>query len=74
VTVRDTGAPLLTGKLVCNASVAGKALRHAESFKAGKARLSFVVPKRARGRLLRVAIKVTAAAVTAGHAYTHRVR
>ena len=36
VTPSDTGARLLTGHLDCSPSVAGKAIRHTASFKAGK--------------------------------------
>ena len=32
----DTGAPLTTGRMVCNPSVAGKPIKHTESFTAGK--------------------------------------
>ena len=54
VTRSDTGAPLRTGKMDCEPSVAGKLLTHTDSFTAGKARLSFVVPKTAKGKLLKV--------------------
>ena len=74
VTRSDTGALLLTGKMDCDPSVAGKVIRHAESFKAGKARLSFVVPKTAKGKLLKVKIKITASGQTAGRTYTYAVR
>ena len=74
VTRSDTGARLLTGKMACNPSVAGKTIGHAESFKAGKARLSFVVPKTAKGKLLKVKIAITASGQTAGRTYTYPVR
>ena len=74
VTRSDTGAPLLTGKMACAPSVAGKAIRHTESFKAGKARLSLVVPKTAKGKLLKVKITITASGQTAGRTYTYAVR
>ena len=54
--------------------VAGKTIAHAESFKAGKARLSFVVPKTAKGKLLKVKIAITASGQTAGRTYTYAVR
>jgi hypothetical protein len=74
VTRSDTHARLLTGKLVCNPSVAGKRVRHAESFKAGKVRLSLVVPATARGKLLKVKITVIALGHTARHTYAFAVR
>ena len=52
----------------------GKVLRHTDSFKAGKARLSFVVPKTAKGKLLKVEIKITASGQTASRTYTYAVR
>ena len=55
----DTGAPLTGARMACSPAVAGKLLKHAESFKAGKARLTFVVPKTAKGKLLKITIKIT---------------
>ena len=74
VTRSDTGAPLLTGKMARTRRSAGKVIRHTDSFKAGKARLSFVVPKTAKGKLLKVKIKITASGQTAGHTYTYLLR
>jgi hypothetical protein len=74
VTRSDTGAPLLTGKMDCAPTVVGKLLTHTDSFKAGKARLSFVVPKTAKGKLLKVRIAITASGRTAGHTYSYAVR
>jgi hypothetical protein len=58
VTRSDTGAPLTTGKMICDPSVSGKVIRHAESFKGGKARLSFLIPKSAKGKLLKVKVTI----------------
>jgi hypothetical protein len=74
VTRSDTGARLLTGKMVCDPSVAGKVIKHVESFKAGKARLSFVVPMTAKGKLLKVKLEITASGHTAGRTFTYAVR
>ena len=74
VTRSDTGALMLTGTMICNPSVAGKVIGHADSFKAGKARLSFVVPKTAKGKLLKVKVKITASDQTASRMYTYAVR
>jgi len=71
VTRSDTGAPLRKGKLVAYPSLAGRVLRHTSAFKAGKARLSFVVPKTAKGKLLRIRVKVTAAGQPASRTYTY---
>ena len=58
VTRSDTGKPLTTGKLICDPSVMGKVIAHAESFKAGQARLSFVVPNTAKGKQLKVKVTI----------------
>ena len=66
VTLDDTTAimvtwdPVLSGKMVCDPSVGGKTVAHTESLKNGQARLSFVVPKTAKGKLLTVKVKITA--------------
>jgi hypothetical protein len=52
--------PLTSGKMVCDPSVAAKVIPHAESFKNGVARLSFLVPKTARGKQLKVKVTITA--------------
>ena len=58
VTRSDTGRLLTTGKMVCDPSVAGKVVRHAESFKGGIATLRFTVPKTAKGKLLKVHLTI----------------
>ena len=76
VTVKrsDTGARLTTGRMVAHPILAGKVVKHVESFKAGKVRLSFALPKAAKGKLLRVRITITTGRQTATHVYTTRVR
>jgi hypothetical protein len=74
VTRSDTRAPLLTGKLVCDPAVASKGIKHAESFKAGKAQLSFVIPTTAKGKVLKVKIKILALGQSASHTYVYTVR
>jgi len=73
VTRSDTGAPQTTGTMTCDPSVAGKVLRHAESFTNGRARLSFVVPKTAKGKLLKVKVKITTGVTSATKAFTYKV-
>lgn len=60
VTRSDTGTRLSRGTMICDPSVAGTVLRHAESFKVGTARLAFVVPASAQGRLLKVKVTIKA--------------
>ena len=60
VTRSDTGTRLLRGTMMCDPSVAGKVIRHAESFRTGTARLSFVTPATAGGKLLKVKVTIAA--------------
>jgi hypothetical protein len=69
----DTGAPLTTGTITCDPSVAGKVLKHTESFKNGKARLALVVPKTAKGKLLKIKVKITNAGQSATKVVTYKV-
>ena len=70
----DTGAPLTAGRMVCNPTVAGKPVKHGESFKAGKAQLSLVVPKTAKGKQLKIKITITTSGQTATRLVTYKVR
>ena len=58
VTRSDNGAVLTKGTMICDPSVAGKVLPHSEQFKAGKARLSFAVPRSAKGKVLKVKVTI----------------
>jgi len=49
-----------SGKLVASASAAGRPIAAHPTLKNGTARLSFLVPRAARGKLLKVRVKVTA--------------
>lgn len=62
------------GKMICDPSIAGKVIRHSESFKNGGAKLSFVVPKNARGKLLKVKVTIKAKNQSATKVATYRVR
>src|SRR5215831_14166780 len=57
----DTKSPLLSGKMICDPSVAGKVIAHSESFRKGTARLSFVVPAKAAGKVLTIRLTISAA-------------
>jgi hypothetical protein len=70
----DTHAPLLTGKLACTPTLAGKALKHTDSFAKGKAKLSFVLPATAKGKLLRIDVTVTVSGRSARAAFAYTVR
>ena len=70
----DTGAPLKAGRMACDPTVAGKPVKHVESFKAGKAQLSLLVPKTAKGKQLKIKIKIVSGGQTATRTVTYRVR
>jgi hypothetical protein len=68
----DTGGPLTTGRMICDPSVAGALLKHTESFVNGKARLSLVVPKAAKGKPLRIKVKITSGSQSATKLVTYK--
>ncbi len=70
----DTQTPLTGGRMVCDPTLAGKSIKHNESFTGGKALLSLVVPRAATGKQLKVRIKITASGQTATRLYTYKVR
>lgn len=74
VTRSDTSEPLMTGKMVCDPSVAGKVITHAESFKGGTAKLSFTVPKTAKGKLVKVKVTIKAGSGAATKVATFKVK
>lgn len=74
VTRSDTGAPLMRGKMVCDPSVAGQVIRHTESFKGGTARLAFVVPATAAGKVLTVKVTIKSGTQSATKVVAFRVQ
>jgi hypothetical protein len=60
VTRRDSGRPISRGQMVCHPTIAGKVIRHTESFRRGLARISFVVPANAAGKTVRVKVTIRA--------------
>ena len=74
VTRSDNGQPLTRGRMICDPSVRGKVVQHTESFKAGKARLSFLVPKTATGKVLKVKVTIESGGQAATKITTFRVR
>jgi hypothetical protein len=53
--------PLTRATMSCNPTIAGRTIAHAESLKNGLARLSFVVPKTAKGKTLKLTLTIKAA-------------
>jgi hypothetical protein len=63
VTRTDVGGkatPLTSGTIVGAPTIAGRAIRHTESFTQGVARISFVVPTTAKGKRLTVKVTIKA--------------
>jgi len=58
VTVGDTGLLLTSGRMICDPSINGTALVHAESFTGGLAALHFMIPKNTQGKLLKVHVTI----------------
>ncbi|HEX6663078.1 MAG TPA: Calx-beta domain-containing protein [Gaiellaceae bacterium] len=65
VTRSDTGGALTTGKMNCDPTLAGKLLRHTDSFRAGIVRVSLLVPSNAAGKLLKIKVTIRAAGKSA---------
>jgi hypothetical protein len=70
----DTGAPLTSGRMSGDPSVAGKIVPHRESFRGGMARLSLIVPANAAGKLLKVRLTIRAGSQSATRVANFRIR
>lgn len=74
VTRADTGASLTKGTMVCDPSVSGKVLPHSEQFTTGKARLSFTVPRSAKGKAVKVKVTIKLGAQSTTRIATFQVK
>ena len=74
VTRGDTGALLRSGKMTSALSLGGKVIKHAQAFSNGIARLSFTIPRNAKGKLLKVKLTIKTAGRAASTVATFRVR
>jgi hypothetical protein len=74
VTRSDTRKPLRTGKMICDPSIKAKVLGHAERFKNGIARLTFTIPKNAKGKLLKVRLTIKVGTRSTTRIATYRIR
>jgi hypothetical protein len=74
VTDAATGAPLTSGTMTCDPQVSGRVLPHSESFGNGAARLTFTIPKSAKGKLLKVNLAIRVGTKVVRTAPTFRVR
>ena len=73
VTRSDNGKPLTKGTMICDPSIQGKVIRHAEQFTNGVARLAFTIPKNAKGKLLKVKLTIKLGGQSATKIATFRV-
>lgn len=69
----DDGRPLKSGTMVCDPSVGGKLVKHAEQFRNGLARLAFNVPGNAKGKQLKVKLTIRLAAQSSTRITTFRI-
>ena len=74
VTRSDNSSPLTEGTMLGSAAVAGKSIASIQTFANGVAKLTFTVPKTAKGKLLTVKVTVTASGGPASKVATFRVR
>jgi probable HAF family extracellular repeat protein len=74
VTRSDSGMPLTTGAMTCDPTVSGKTVAHADSFKSGTVRLVMTVPRAAKGKLLKVKVRVVVDGRSATRMEGYRVR
>ena len=74
VTRSDNAKPLVKGTMICDPSIQGKVIHHAEQFTHGVARLSFTIPKNAKGKLLKVRLTIKLAGQSAGTVATFPVK
>lgn len=73
VTRSDTHAPLARATMICDPTIAGRLLPHIEQFQGGKARVAFLVPKSAKGQLLRVRLTIISGDQTARTSVGYRI-
>ena len=74
VTRKYDGTPIASGTMVCDPKLAGKVLKHAESFKDGTAKLAMSIPKDSKGKELRVTVKISANGTSTTKVAVYRVR
>ena len=74
ITRSDDGSSLTNGVATCVATIANKALACAESFKGGTARLSFHIPKTAKGKALKIKLTIKAGSQSASRTVTFHIK
>ena len=74
VTRSDNGKLLTRGTMICDPSIQGRVIHHAEQFTNGVARLAFTIPKNAKGKLLKVHVTIKLAGQSATRIVTFHVK
>ena len=74
VTRGDTGGPLTTGTVTCSVRVGTAPLRATGRVSGGVATCNMRLPKTAKGKLLKVTMKVTLQGVSTTKSYSARVK
>ena len=70
----DTGAPPASVRVIASVTVGGKAIRPRGSFSGGKARLAPMIPRTAKGKIVKIRLRITAVGQTTARVLTYRVR
>lgn len=74
VTRSNDGAPMTNAAVKSSTRIAGKPVRHGYSFSAGQLRVKLTLPKTAKGKPLRVTVKVIAEGQAATKVVAYKVR
>jgi hypothetical protein len=74
VTRSDDGKPMTSATVGCKTTVAGKTVRHTHTFANGKIKAVVTMPNAAKGKQLKVALKVTADGQAAAKVVTFKIR
>jgi hypothetical protein len=74
VTRSDDGTPLTKADVACTTKVAGKVVPHRHTFRNGTLKTSLSIPKTAKGKRLKIAVKVAANKQVAKKVLTYKIR
>jgi hypothetical protein len=73
VTRSDTATPLAQGRMTARAAIAGREVRHTQSYKGGTARVALLVPANAAGKTLTVTVTIKDGTTSATRVSAYRV-
>ena len=74
ITRSDDGTPMTTAAVSCTTTVAGKTVPHTHTFKSGTVRAVVALPKAAKGKQLKVTVRVVAQNQAATKVVTFKIR